>query len=113
VDYGYLSLGISMLVYKVTNQTNGKVYIGKWQGKDIAQRWRNHLRTASAGRGFYLHNAIRKYGPENFAIEVVATASSKQELASLERQLISSHQSTNPKIGYNLARGGEGIILSW
>lgn len=97
-----------MLIYKITNRLNGKVYIGKWQGKDARTRWNKHLTTASTGGGFYLHNALRKYGPEQFSFEVIATAESKIELAELEREFIATHCSNNPEFGYNLTQGGEG-----
>lgn len=97
-----------MVVYRVTNQVNGKVYIGKWQGKNVQTRWEHHCRLAASGKGFYLHNAIRKYGSEAFTVEVIATAPTKEELAALECSLIASHRSTDPQIGYNIAKGGEG-----
>ncbi len=97
-----------MQVYKITNLVNGKVYIGKWQGRSVERRWQIHLQTAASGRGFYLHNAIRKHGADAFKIEVLATANSKEELAELERRLIAEHKATDPQIGYNLAKGGEG-----
>jgi group I intron endonuclease len=97
-----------MVVYKITNRVNGKIYIGKWQGKSVERRWQIHCQTAQSGRGFYLHNAIRKYGVEVFTIEVLATANTKEELSALERSLILEYKAVDPQIGYNLAKGGEG-----
>ena len=97
-----------MLIYRITNRINGKVYIGKWQGKNVQTRWEHHRRLAASGGGFYFHNAIRKHGPDAFVVDVIATAPTKEELAILERSLIADHQSTDPQIGYNIAKGGEG-----
>lgn len=57
-------------IYKITNQINGKIYIGKTL-KDISSRWREHCKAAKKvcceKRPLYM--AINKYGIENFKIE--------------------------------------------
>lgn len=55
-------------IYKITNQINGKIYIG--QTKYTSEwRWKTHLRDAfdekSQNYNVILHRAIRKYGIEN------------------------------------------------
>lgn len=57
-------------VYKITNKTNNKVYIGI-TSKGLSARWKEHLYNAEHGCPFKLHNAIRKYGKENFSIELI------------------------------------------
>ena len=97
-----------MVVYKITNTVNGKIYIGKWQGSDVQRRWQTHVQTAMTGRGYHLHSAIRKYGADHFTIEIIGSADSKSNLAALERTLIASYNATNSEVGYNIAPGGEG-----
>jgi group I intron endonuclease len=96
-----------MFIYKITNIINGKVYVGKTTDT-VESRWVDHQKIARQGEGYYFHNAIRKYGPSNFQTEILAVASSKEELAGLEKHFISLYDSRNSEIGYNLAPGGEG-----
>lgn len=46
-------------------------------------RWKEHQSAAKRGINTYFHKAIRKYGIENFVIEQIAEANSKQELVEL------------------------------
>lgn len=99
-----------MLIYRVTNLVNGKVYIGKYEGTRVQSRWKTHLSEARRGSPYYLHNAIRKYGPEAFAVEVIDNAAASFDLVERERFHIAQHQSFKPEIGYNSTMGGEGIL---
>ena len=62
-----------MIIYKATNLINGKCYIGKTISKDFVKYWFNHLKEAFKSEKIkrVFHNAIRKYGPENFMFEVL------------------------------------------
>jgi group I intron endonuclease len=63
---------------------------------------------AKTGKGCpVLSAAIRKYGAAAFKIELLATASTNEELNSLEMQAIAEHQSNDLSRGYNLTLGGE------
>ena len=99
-----------MIVYRVTNLRNGKVYIGKWQGPRVEDRWEMHLRHTAAGSPYYFHNAIRKYGPDAFKIEVLYIAKNAVELSRMETFFIILHQSHKSENGYNLTMGGEGVL---
>jgi hypothetical protein len=51
-----------MVVYKITNLANGKIYIGKTT-KSLGRRWAVHKYMAKIGKGCpILSAAIRKYG---------------------------------------------------
>lgn len=91
-----------MLVYKITNLINGKVYVGQTKGT-VEKRWRYHNYDSSRCR--YLHNAIQKYGKDNFRIEQIDTASSQPELNEKEKYWIEFFDCISPK-GYNLKSGG-------
>ena len=94
-------------IYKITNTTNNKVYIG--QSVNIAQRWKAH-RT----RPYQIHceqyehplyRAIRKYGLEHFAFEVIEECN-PEELNEKEVAWIQFYDATNGSKGYNLGLGG-------
>ena len=97
-----------MLVYKITNNVNGHGYIGITQCA-LAKRWREHLCAARTGSDKRLYRAMRKYGTDNFKIEVIRQAESFEELQRFECELIIEHN-THAKNGqgYNLTAGGEG-----
>jgi group I intron endonuclease len=96
-----------ILIYKVTNKANSKVYIGQTV-KSLKRRWANHL---SDSRKFNQHfkNAIRKYGRENFRVEVIDTANCPAMADLKEKLEIFKHDSTNQKRGYNMTFGGQGF----
>lgn len=101
-----LALG-KMLIYKITNVANGKVYVGKTN--DLGRRTKDHFRKR---RGF-IGKAIQKYGVDNFIIETLAdNIHDEVELNRLEIAWISVYQSSNDQFGYNLTLGGDGGLLS-
>lgn len=58
-------------VYKLTNKENGKIYIGI-TNQGVTIRWYKHCSDAIYGNSnFPIHNAIRKYGKDNFQVEVI------------------------------------------
>ena len=98
-------------VYKITNETNGKVYIGITnQGYEV--RWYKHCSDAECKSEFPVHNAIRKYGKENFQIEVIETIEDKDYDYLKEREIywIKKFDSYNREKGYNLTLGGDGTF---
>ena len=55
-----------MIIYKITNLINNKIYIGQTKGS-IESRWYYHLRDSkNATKG--IDAAIRKYGKEDLKI---------------------------------------------
>lgn len=100
-------------IYKVTNQVNGRMYIGQTM-RSIDVRWKQHVKDSMAEKDdYYFHRAIRKYKKENFAIELVETISLKtlselkSDLNRMERYYINVFDTHNPN-GYNGTLGGEG-----
>ena len=85
-------------VYKTTNLNNGRCYIGK-RTKPIFDE--NYF-----GSGVALQSAIKKYGKENFKVEILGWATSIDELNQLEIDNISLYKSDNHL--YNIAKGGDG-----
>lgn len=94
-------------IYKITNLINNKVYIG--QTVDPEKRWWQHCNNAKACRDEYpIHNAIRKYGKDNFSFEVIEWTKNYNER---EVELIKQYNSISPN-GYNVAEGGANAVLS-
>jgi hypothetical protein len=98
-----------MQVYLVANKENGHKYVGITTGS-VGKRWREHRFAARHDKGRPLYRAIRKYGEDAFSIEVLATASSKDELKRLECEFIQSLRTyARDGSGYNLTLGGDGL----
>lgn len=94
------------IIYKIENQLNGKVYIGKTE-KTIKYRWNRHLYYVRKNVNRYLYDAIRKYGEFNFTITEIESCDSCI-LNERERFWIRVYKSTEKEYGYNMAEGGEG-----
>lgn len=94
-------------VYKHTNKTNGKVYIGI-TGRKPEERW-------DYGWGYcrqpVFWNAIEKYGWDGFTHEILFEGLTKDEAIEKEIELIAAYKSNvkryyNPSYGYNADDGG-------
>lgn len=95
---------MSIKIYKITNNINGKIYIGQTK-TSINRRFVSHKSAARRGINYILYKAIRKYGQENFKIELIEEV--ENNLAN-EREMfwIAEYNSTNNKFGYNSSIGG-------
>jgi len=90
-------------VYKITNQVNGKFYIGITR-KTAEFRFRQHINNARHKTKYSrLAAAIIKYGKENFFVEVLEIHSSDEQVKLAEMRLI---KETCPH--YNVTLGGDG-----
>ena len=88
-----------MWIYKITNILNQKIYIGQTI-RPIEERFRRHINDALNNKiDTHLARAIRKYGKENFIIEVIDIAKTQEELTKKEQYWI--HYYNSVKIGYN------------
>lgn len=96
-----------MVVYVLQNKINGKLYVGQTQGT-LAERWKDHIRSANGGSRFPVHCALRKYGPGAFLVCVVSEAASATELDLMEKFFIQKYNSLVPS-GYNRTAGGDGF----
>ena len=66
-----------MWIYKITNIQNNKAYIGQTI-RPIEQRFKRHLSDALNNiLDTHFARAIRKYGKENFSLEIIDTAQSQ------------------------------------
>jgi group I intron endonuclease len=98
-------------VYKITNQIDGKVYIGETT-RTIAARWSQHKSRAKKPEYTeYLYNAIRKYGIDNFTIEEI-TKCADEDRFKIETEYITQYRSWvgfEDCNGYNLTLSQEGV----
>lgn len=91
-------------VYKHTSPS-GKIYIGITH-QNPSERWLN-------GRGYkknkHFHDAIEKYGWNNFKHEILFDSLTHEEANSKEKELILLYKSNDKNYGYNLTSGGDGV----
>ncbi|WP_288981789.1 GIY-YIG nuclease family protein [uncultured Flavobacterium sp.] len=95
-----------MIIYKATNITNGKVYIGQ-TARSLARRKIEHINQArnNSRSCKYFHAALIKYGFENFTWDVLFTTDDLQILNTKEVEFIQEYNSFGDN-GYNLCIGG-------
>lgn len=63
-------------IYKITNNINNKVYIGQTR-YNINIRFKQHLKLVESNKNQLIYKAIKKYGKENFRIELLEECSSE------------------------------------
>lgn len=101
------SLDIDKLfcVYCHTLKKDGRKYIGITSQKP-RKRW-------SYGAGYeartYIGKAIRKYGWDEFEHDILFEGLAEKEAKAKERELIALYDTRNPKKGFNLTDGGDGV----
>jgi group I intron endonuclease len=96
-----------MWLYKLTNTTNDRAYIGT-SVHPISHRISRHVYAAKRGRkDMAIASAIRKYGIDNFRIEEIGQSDDYEELLSMESKAILEHNTICPN-GYNITPGGKG-----
>lgn len=91
-------------IYQITNKLNGKIYIGKTE-RSVQERWKEHCRDYLKERCEIrpLYRAMKKYGVENFFIEVIEETDNPEE-----REAFWIQQKGSFKSGYNATLGGDG-----
>ena len=100
-----------MIIYRVTNQKNGKIYIGQTR-QSLEDRRADHLRKAfTHSSQSHFHAALRKHGKDVFSWEAIETVETLQILNEREAFWINHYQSSNPDVGYNLTLGGGQIVF--
>jgi len=87
------------IIYKITNQIDGKFYIGSHKTKDLNDSY--------MGSGRYLQAAQKKYGMENFVKEILHVFDNPEEMYSKEAELVNEDFLVTQNT-YNLKIGGFG-----
>ena len=91
-------------IYQITNDINGKIYIGKTEFS-IEKRFKEHCQDAFRDRNKKrpLYAAMRKYGIEHFHIELIEETDNPEE-----REVFWIENKRSFKNGYNATKGGDG-----
>lgn len=95
---------VTGVIYKITNNINGKLYVGQTRQK-LNNRIKGH-KHSKVQRGVDV--AIAKYGWENFSVAVIEECP-LESLGEREIFWIAELNSKAPN-GYNLTDGGEGLV---
>ena len=92
------------IIYKLTNKINNKFYIGI-TSETLNHRWKGHCRKARFGSTSNLHQAIRKYGEENWSKEILFEfkTTDKKYAYSVEQEFINKYNAYED--GYNMDIG--------
>jgi len=90
---------INGTIYKTTNNINRKIYIGYHTKND----------SKYLGSGKYFRNTLKKYGNKNFTKIIIDNANNIEDLRKKEIFWIDFYDARNPKIGYNISKGGDGF----
>lgn len=94
-----------MAIYKITNNLDNKIYIGQTIQQDPMRRIKFHFKDYISNHG-YIHRAIKKYGHQNFSIEILENTTDPFLLNKLETYNISYYNCMSPN-GYNHTAGGD------
>ena len=91
-------------IYQIVNKINQKIYVGKTEFS-IEKRFKEHCQDAFRDRNEKrpLYAAMRKYGIENFYIELIEETDNPEE-----REIYWIEQKRAFKSGYNATLGGDG-----
>lgn len=107
------------IIYLITNIINKKVYVGqtmytfneRYEGAGVgAERVKRTYEINSEKGNTHLYNAMCKYGTENFTVEIIHIAQSKEELNYFERFYELYYNARNPKYGYNKKPCGDSHV---
>ena len=90
------------LVYKIINQVNDKIYIGKHSTDNVDDEY--------FGSGSAIINAINKYGLDNFKKEILKTFENELDAYLYEAEIVTD-DFVKSRNTYNLTTGGKGFQI--
>lgn len=91
-------------IYLVTNKINNKKYVGKTE-YSVERRWKEHISDSKKNKCEKrpLYNAIRKYGENNFTVQMIEETQYTEEREQYWIRMFDTY-----KNGYNATLGGDG-----
>ena len=97
-------------IYKIVNDINGKMYVGKTT-ESIEKRFKDHIRKVNDEVACQrpLYRAMKKYGIQNFHIEIIEQVDDVDLLS--EREIFWITALDTYSNGYNATLGGDGRVL--
>jgi len=93
-----------MIIYCIINMKNSKKYVGVTK-KNKNARFSQHRYQAQKGSNLHLHQAMRKYGTDQFIVDILEEVTDENK--NLREQYWIQTLNTFKK-GYNMTLGGEG-----
>lgn len=95
-----------MCIYLITNHINHKQYVGKTTGT-MKRRFQRHIQDAISNRvDTHLARSIRKYGADNFSVELIEEVEDESILGEREKYWIKYYDTYYN--GFNETEGGDG-----
>ena len=93
---------MSNYTYMVTNNINGKVYVGchSWSGEGLDPNY--------YGSGIAITSAVKKYGKENFQVEVLYYYETVEECRKDEERILTEYNVKECPYSYNLKNAAVG-----
>lgn len=101
---------MSWEIYKHTNKTTGKSYIGM-TCRGMKDRWWKHCHEARSGSTTHFHRALRKYGEDNWESEVIRSGLATIEEAN-QAEIVEIANYDSIANGYNCSTGGDQCTMS-
>lgn len=98
------------IIYKVTNQENGKIYIGQTIQTLNERKNKHYYKARQEEYTTHFINALRKYPEEVFIWEIIDEAETKKALDEKEKYWIAYYNSVEK--GYNTKDGGQTIVVT-
>lgn len=97
-------------IYKITNDINNKIYIGKTELPNPDDRWKEHLQDYKRNRCEKrpLYEAMNKYGIEHFHFEVIEETDIPEEREKYWINELRTYIGFEDCRGYNATLGGDG-----
>ena len=93
-----------MYIYKFTHLATERSYIGQTIQDPNRRRLEHICNSNHSPKSYHFHNALNLYGIDAFSFEVIAEATSLEELNSLEIEFINKFDSIEN--GFNIREGG-------
>lgn len=91
-------------IYLTTNTINNMIYIGQHKSNVFDSHYK--------GSGTLIREAFKKYGKENFKVELLEECFTQEEMDFKERYYESIYGLPNFSIGYNITKGGQDKTFS-
>ena len=98
------------IIYKVTNQENGKIYIGQTIQTLNERKNKHYYKARQKEYTTHFINALRKYPEEVFIWEIIDEAETQEVLDEKEKYWIAYYNSVEE--GYNTKDGGQTIVVT-
>jgi group I intron endonuclease len=93
-----------MNIYKFTHTESSRSYIGQTIQDPNRRRLEHISHSKNDPKTYHFHNALKKYGIDAFTFDIIAVATSLEELNLLEVQFIEKFDSIIN--GFNIRAGG-------